>query len=228
MRRPAFTLIELLVVVSIIALLIAILLPSLAAAREKARIVTCAVQLKQIGTGFILYAQDNRDQFITHASGSSMVYGGHPGTWPGYGAPDWTTNKRPLNRYVGIPIATPLDAEARLFECPADKGHGPTFPVTDTVYRDVGNSYPYNRVSAGPPNKPTLMGRTFASIKQPSFVLLSGDHTIHNYLNGTDRQEYWHDEQRITANILYIDTHVAYQNVERGNVTSTYSWLVDY
>jgi type II secretory pathway pseudopilin PulG len=213
--------------VAIIALLIAILLPSLTAAREKARIVSCAVQLKQIGAGFVLYAHDNRDQLITHAGGSSMVYGGHPGTWAGYGAPSWTTNKRPLNRYVGIPTSTPPDAEAPLFECPSDKGHGPNFPVTDTVYRDVGTSYPYNRISAGPPNKLTLMGRTFAGIKHPSFVLLSGDHTIHNYLSGTDRQEYWHDELQITANILYIDTHVAYQLVERGNVTKTYTWLVD-
>ena len=66
-----------------------------------------------------------------------------------------TRPKRLTLRRSGYSIfsTTPLDAEARLFECPADKGHGPTFPVTDTVYRDVGNSYPYNRVSAGPPKK---------------------------------------------------------------------------
>jgi prepilin-type N-terminal cleavage/methylation domain-containing protein len=60
MRRPAFTLIELLVVVAIIALLLAILLPSLSKAREQAKQARCAVGLKSFGTGFHAYAADNR------------------------------------------------------------------------------------------------------------------------------------------------------------------------
>ncbi len=49
--RRGFTLIELLVVISIISLLIALLLPALASARESARIIVCASQLRQIGVG---------------------------------------------------------------------------------------------------------------------------------------------------------------------------------
>jgi prepilin-type N-terminal cleavage/methylation domain-containing protein/prepilin-type processing-associated H-X9-DG protein len=58
--RRAFTLIELLVVVSIIALLIAILLPSLTAAREQARIATCLSNLKSMGLGIQLYSNEHR------------------------------------------------------------------------------------------------------------------------------------------------------------------------
>ena len=47
--RTAFTLIELLVVISIIALLIAILLPALAASRESARSVACLSTVRQMG-----------------------------------------------------------------------------------------------------------------------------------------------------------------------------------
>ncbi len=57
-RRKAFTLIELLVVIAIIAILAAILFPVFAQARERARATACLSNLKQIGTGLIMYAQD--------------------------------------------------------------------------------------------------------------------------------------------------------------------------
>lgn len=56
----AFTLIEILVVVAIIALLIAILLPSLRAARDQARLVVCKANLKQIATATSEYQAENK------------------------------------------------------------------------------------------------------------------------------------------------------------------------
>jgi prepilin-type N-terminal cleavage/methylation domain-containing protein/prepilin-type processing-associated H-X9-DG protein len=63
MRSRGFTLIELLVVVAIIALLIAILLPSLARAKANAVRVKCAAIEKEWGTVIIMYAQENQDWF---------------------------------------------------------------------------------------------------------------------------------------------------------------------
>lgn len=57
-HRRGFTLIELLVVVSIVALLIALLLPTLRGARDAARSVQCLSQEKQIGIACVIYAND--------------------------------------------------------------------------------------------------------------------------------------------------------------------------
>jgi prepilin-type processing-associated H-X9-DG protein/prepilin-type N-terminal cleavage/methylation domain-containing protein len=56
--RAAFTLIELLVEIAIIAILAAILFPVFAQAREKARSITCASNLKQLSVAWLMYAQD--------------------------------------------------------------------------------------------------------------------------------------------------------------------------
>ncbi len=78
----AFTLIELLVVISIIALLMALLLPSLQRARNQARAVVCQAHLKQWGTILALYTEDNQGRLpgtggdaLWFLRGSSLIEG---------------------------------------------------------------------------------------------------------------------------------------------------------
>lgn len=70
--EKGFTLIELLVVIAIIGILAGILLPVLGRARESARRTQCSSNLKQIGMGLIMYANENNEAFPTDSTGGAM------------------------------------------------------------------------------------------------------------------------------------------------------------
>jgi prepilin-type N-terminal cleavage/methylation domain-containing protein len=77
-QRKGFTLIELLVVIAIIAILAAILFPVFARARENARRASCMSNMKQIGLGIMMYAQDYDGTYLIHVDASV----GNAKLWP--------------------------------------------------------------------------------------------------------------------------------------------------
>lgn len=68
-RRKGFTLIELLVVISVIGLLIALLMPALAGAREAGRGASCLSNVRQVNTAFIAFSVDNKNRMPSFSTG---------------------------------------------------------------------------------------------------------------------------------------------------------------
>jgi prepilin-type N-terminal cleavage/methylation domain-containing protein len=102
-----FTLIELLIVIAIIAILAGILLPVLAAAKAKGQRTVCLNNLKQIGTGNLLYADENHDMLPSISLTNTMPW-----------AYQWRFFKELTKSYDGLSgTSSPND---KVFACPSD------------------------------------------------------------------------------------------------------------
>ena len=111
--RRGFTLMELLVVIAIIAILAALLLPALSAAKKRAMQAHCINNLKQLGTGMMMYINDDHDTFPGLAS---LHYGFQPTDWI-----YWRKNPALYPPVEKSPIVIALaGANSSLFRCPMD------------------------------------------------------------------------------------------------------------
>ncbi len=132
-----FTLVELLIVVSIIALLIGILVPSLKKAKDAARRTACASNLRQIGTALRMYLNDSND-FLPNAA---------PYTPPEDPDPDDPFNLPGIATVLKPYLAKNVADQDEVFHCPADmpgKTKRPPECGGKSFYETDGTSYAYN------------------------------------------------------------------------------------
>ncbi|MEM0915162.1 MAG: prepilin-type N-terminal cleavage/methylation domain-containing protein [Planctomycetota bacterium] len=208
--RGGFSLIELLVVISIIALLIGILLPTVAAVRARAIGIACASNLRQIGLGFEMYHGDY-DEVFPRANWM-------PAPFQPQRADRLAINET-LDAYI------PLDdrQSQRVFTCPGDDVvHELTAAAAKAdpnVNHENGVSYYYQSRLGGRTAASTWMVRRLGLTESDVLVMsdLDGSDFVFNFDEDMD-DSVWDTTagtidvgfNHLNRNALYADGHVAY------------------
>jgi len=209
----AFTLIELLVIIAIISLVIALLLPALARARQSARDMTCASNIRQMTIALMLYTDDHQGMLFPE----KQVYSGEGTLWwfgfEVFGGPS-AEGQRILNRTRGrlFPYYQHTDS---IEICPS-------FPVESAHYKPKFTTHWTTYGLAQPlidPTEPAYRDE----IRQPSRTLAFADSAQMNMHQAPASPanpmfEQWHyiaPNQRMMAylhqgraNVAFFDGHV--------------------
>lgn len=215
--RNGFTLIELLVVISIIALLLSVLLPSLRAAKEAAKRVVCASRMRDIGLAGQLYMTDNSKRLPYahdyYRPPRARPTGTGPWCWPGAWAGQYIgLENYSEDRVGGRPWQ---DVAKKYFSCPARRRDHPELAPFDVfsygmnIYSGmIMWGYPVRKESDIRRPSDTLMLIDVEGVENDgSNFYLTGPQEITGAPTGwIDRYAYRH---RKSLNVLFFDGHVS-------------------
>ncbi len=185
--QPGFTLIELLLVISIIAVLMGMMLPTLAAARKTAHASRCAANMKQFMLVEVTYAFDNKGMLpYTNSEGGEAL--SNPNRWVGAG---WLY-KGPINEGSGPDYSQYRREEGAMWDYLNSTAEVYHCTLDDAVTQDYDDSrnlssYVMNRAVNGwnqtLPGRPAHLWESFAN-PASSVAMWEGDETFSNLATG--------------------------------------------
>ncbi len=193
-NTSAFTLVELLVVISIVALLIALLLPALRKAKDAANLVACKSNQRQIGLYMHMYAGDHNDYPYYFAGTSSLFQGYTMTAITGFGS---------ILKYNN----QPLDTQNEVMFCPSQSG--PDYMMGNNAFRSSFEIHKYIFVKGEVRNFPAPWASTsniYRLEELASYPLMSDSFQFPNSIP--------HDDDGI--NYLRGDNSVSYYKYEDG------------
>lgn len=209
-----FSLIELLTVIAIIGILAAILIPVVGKARESARQVACASNVRQIGQAMHLY-HDDHGRFPDQNDGSYVTLAGQRGSGGGPGG-SYTTpaDRRPLNPYLDVPNQP--DAPVEITRCPSD----------NVMWPASGSSYAYGNIYEYLVRQPGGRGVALEMIESPARVLMAYEVNAALMARGQSAPANLNFHGRGRYNVVFADGHVRHLHVFPGRlVAEEYSFF---
>lgn len=166
--KKGFTLIELLVVIAVIAVLMGILMPALRMAREQARSVLCASNLKTMGLGWKLYADENNGKIVFGFPRTALSYQVEPSKWPWVLIPDSITNAPLEERIEAIKAGAlwPYITNEKVYRCPSDRRKN--VANMGLAYRSWSMPHGLNCDVGGPWGEMKAACKSLTDIKNPA------------------------------------------------------------
>lgn len=205
--KCGFTIVELLVVIAIIAILAAILFPVILAAKENGRQTTCLSNLKQLGKGMRLYADEWNDRLPT----SRLDNGGHgnpSGNWAGvyevFGKCDPRLGQ--IFRYV---------RNVSVYLCPSDRGVNPT-RVTEPDALPYPLSYSMNNITdyRTSSNMATSTSKVGLLIHEGRDTIDDGDFYWYGWRDGGEGHNNPSKIHNGGTCVIFVDLHAKWQKYE--------------